>query len=83
MFSENVLFLREKVNSPVVKEFLAINKKNLLHRSSDSTVSEDAGVEPRTVSTSALALRQKSQLSWVRSQHPPTQWNHNYIYPKK
>jgi hypothetical protein len=34
-------------------------------RPSDSTVSEDAGIEPRTVTTSALALRHSARC------HPP------------
>ncbi len=38
-------------------------------RPSDSTVSEDAEIEPRTVATSALAVRRSNQS--VRS-HPPT-----------
>ncbi len=36
-------------------------------RPSDSTVSEDAGIEPRTVATSALAVRRSNH--WARS-HP-------------
>jgi hypothetical protein len=36
-------------------------------RPSDSTVSKDAGIEPRTVATSALAVRRSNH--WARS-HP-------------
>jgi hypothetical protein len=31
-----------------------------IYRPSDSTVSEDAGIEPRTVATSALAIRRSN-----------------------
>ncbi len=41
-------------------------------RPSDSTVSEDAGIEPRTVATTALIVR-RSNLS--AKYHPQTQLN--------
>jgi hypothetical protein len=38
-------------------------------RPSDSTVSEDAAIEPRTVATSALAVRRSNPISFLCSNH--------------
>jgi hypothetical protein len=40
---------------------------------SDSTVSEDAGIEPRTVATSALAVRRSSHSDYISSNSVPIQ----------
>jgi hypothetical protein len=52
-------------------------------RPSDSTVSEDAGIEPRTVATSALAVRRSSHsatlhLIHTRLTHPHSATSHPY-----
>jgi hypothetical protein len=46
-------------------------------RPSDSTVSEDAGVEPRTVATSSLPDRRSNHSA--RS-HPPVLWSRKYFF---
>ncbi len=43
----------------------------LLCRPSDSTVSEDTGIEPRTVATLVLAVRRSNHSAW----YPPIGWN--------
>jgi hypothetical protein len=44
-------------------------------RPSDSTVSEDAGIEPRTVATSALAVRRSSHSA---TSHPLSATSHSH-----
>jgi hypothetical protein len=40
--------------------FISLLYSKLLHRSSDSTVPSDAGIEPWTVATGALAVRRSN-----------------------
>jgi hypothetical protein len=61
-WTNNYSYLRMKRKGRFFKVFMYFIQHCFICRPSDSTLSEDAGIEPKTVATSALAAR--------RSNHP-------------